>query len=188
MLPIFCAQGSTGQAGIGGVIRGCGGSIFWAFSGPIGRADATKAEILPALTAETKEKAICEKAGLRTIWEKYYEEAHAVIYVIDAACPTRFEDSKSALEKLLRHEDLQGAPLLILANKQDLAGAVSAAELARYLDLKELDERPYMFEAVSAHDGRGIKEGVDWLIEVMERSKRTEMLGVRADVTGPVSA
>nr|DAD47966.1 TPA_asm: hypothetical protein HUJ06_017903 [Nelumbo nucifera] len=128
------------------------------------------------------------KAGLRTIWEKYYEEAHAVIYVIDAACPTRFEDSKSALEKLLRHEDLQGAPLLILANKQDLAGAVSAAELARYLDLKELDERPYMFEAVSAHDGRGIKEGVDWLIEVMERSKRTEMLGVRADVTGPVSA
>lgn len=37
------------------------------------------------------------QVGLRTIWEKYYEEAHAVIYVIDAACPSRFEDSKSAL-------------------------------------------------------------------------------------------
>lgn len=35
--------------------------------------------------------------GLRSIWEKYYEEAHAVIYVIDASCPSRFEDSKSAL-------------------------------------------------------------------------------------------
>lgn len=35
--------------------------------------------------------------GLRSIWEKYYEEAHAVIYVIDAACPSKFEDSKSAL-------------------------------------------------------------------------------------------
>ncbi|XP_020550974.1 ADP-ribosylation factor-related protein 1 isoform X2 [Sesamum indicum] len=58
------------------------------------------------------------QAGLRSIWEKYYEEAHAVIYVIDASCPSRFEDSKSALEKVLRHEDLQGAPLLILANKQ----------------------------------------------------------------------
>ncbi|RVW57667.1 ADP-ribosylation factor-related protein 1 [Vitis vinifera] len=56
--------------------------------------------------------------GLRSIWEKYYEEAHAVVYVIDASCPSRFEDSKSALEKILRHEDLQGAPLLILANKQ----------------------------------------------------------------------
>ena len=37
--------------------------------------------------------------GLRTIWEKYFEEAHALIYVIDAACPSRFEDAKSALGK-----------------------------------------------------------------------------------------
>ncbi|CAA2991894.1 ADP-ribosylation factor-related 1 [Olea europaea subsp. europaea] len=58
--------------------------------------------------------------GLRSIWEKYYEEAHAVIYVVDAASPSRFEDSKSALEKVLQHEDLQGAPLLIIANKQKL--------------------------------------------------------------------
>lgn len=127
------------------------------------------------------------QAGLRTIWEKYYEEAHAVIYVIDAACPSRFEDSKSALEKVIRHEDLQGAPLLILANKQDLSGAVSAEELARYLDLKELDERLYMFEAVSTYDGLGIKDAVDWLVGVMERSKRTETLRARAGTGGQIS-
>ena len=40
---------------------------------------------------------------------------------------------------------------------QDLPGAVTAEELARYLDLKELDERLYLFEAVSAYDGY-----VDW--------------------------
>ncbi|KAJ0099994.1 hypothetical protein Patl1_20100 [Pistacia atlantica] len=125
--------------------------------------------------------------GLRPIWEKYYEEAHAVVYVIDAACTSRFEDSKSALEKVLRHEDLQGAPLLILANKQDLPDAVSAEELARYLDLKKLDERVYMFEAVSGYDGMGIKESLEWLIEVMERSKRTEMLRARAGAA-PASA
>ncbi|KAL5973620.1 hypothetical protein ACLOJK_030273 [Asimina triloba] len=144
--------------------------------------------------------------GLRTIWEKYYEEAHAIIFVIDAACPSRFEDSKSALEKVLRHEDLRGAPILIVANKQcevnvlhlpydvftdvapshDLSGALSSEELARYLDLKELDERLYMFEAVSAYDGRGIKEAVDWLVEVMERSKRAETLRVRAVGMGPM--
>ncbi|KAK6936474.1 Small GTPase superfamily, ARF/SAR type [Dillenia turbinata] len=117
--------------------------------------------------------------GLRSIWEKYYEEAHAVIYVVDAACPSRFEDSKSALEKVLRHEDLQGAPVLILANKQDLSEAVSAEEIARYLDLKKLDERVYVFEAVSAYDGMGIKDSIDRLVDVMERSKRTEMLRAR---------
>jgi len=36
---------------------------------------------------------------------------------------------------------------------QDLPEAVSSEELARYLDLKELDERPYMFEAASAYNG-----------------------------------
>ncbi|GAB2265221.1 hypothetical protein Dimus_000289 [Dionaea muscipula] len=117
--------------------------------------------------------------GLRPIWEKYYEEAHAVIYLIDSNCPLRFEDSKSALEKVLRHEDLQGAPLVILANKQDLPGAATAEELARYLDLKKLDERVYMFEASSAYDGRGIKESIDWLVDEMERSKRTDMLRSR---------
>ncbi|KAL0548645.1 hypothetical protein IC582_013100 [Cucumis melo] len=123
--------------------------------------------------------------GLRSIWEKYYEEAHAVIYVIDAACPSKFEDSKSALEKVLRHEDLQGAPLLVLANKQDLPEAVSAEELSRYLDLKKLDERVYMFEAVSGYDGMGIKNSVEWLVDIMERSKRTEILRARAGVRSP---
>ncbi|KAG1359217.1 ADP-ribosylation factor-related protein 1 [Cocos nucifera] len=122
--------------------------------------------------------------GLRTIWEKYYDEAHAIIYVIDATCPSLFEDSKSALEKVLRHGDLRGAPLLILANKQDLPGAVSAEELARYLDLKELDGRLCMFQAVSAYDGMGIKSAIDWLVEVMERSKRTESLRTRAGAAG----
>lgn len=36
---------------------------------------------------------------------------------------------------------------------QDLPEAVSAEELSRYLDLKKLDERVYMFEAVSGYDG-----------------------------------
>lgn len=31
----------------------------------------------------------------------------------------------------------------------------------------------------------GIKESVEWLVEVMERSKRTEMLRVRAGAMGP---
>ncbi|KAK1303382.1 hypothetical protein QJS10_CPB11g00713 [Acorus calamus] len=42
---------------------------------------------------------------------------------------------------------------LISASDRDLTGAVSVEEVARYLDLKELDERLYMFEAVSAYDG-----------------------------------
>ncbi|KAG2540280.1 hypothetical protein PVAP13_9NG539900 [Panicum virgatum] len=126
------------------------------------------------------------QVGLRAIWEKYYEEAHAIMYVIDAATASSFEDAKSALDKVIRHEHLRGAPLLIVANKQDLPGVINDEELALFLNLKELDERPYMFQAVSAYDGRGIKSGIDWLVEQMEKCKRTETLRARAGVAGQI--
>ncbi|RCV44487.1 hypothetical protein SETIT_9G377700v2 [Setaria italica] len=126
------------------------------------------------------------QVGLRTIWEKYYEEAHAIMFVIDAATASSFEDAKSALEKVIRHEHLRGAPLLIVANKQDLPGVINDEELTKFLNFKELDDRPYMFQAVSAYDGRGIKSGIEWLVEQMEKSKRTETLRARAGVAGSI--
>uniref|UniRef100_A0A453B2J0 Uncharacterized protein n=1 Tax=Aegilops tauschii subsp. strangulata TaxID=200361 RepID=A0A453B2J0_AEGTS len=71
-----------------------------------------------------------------------------------------FEDAKSALEKVLRHEDLQEAPLLVFANKQDLPAAVREEELDRHLHLKEFDERPCMFVAGSAYDGWSFNDSV----------------------------
>ncbi|KAF7014768.1 LOW QUALITY PROTEIN: hypothetical protein CFC21_028718 [Triticum aestivum] len=115
--------------------------------------------------------------GLRTIWEKY---SHAIVYVIDSSSST-FEDAKSALEKVLRHEDLQEAPLLVFANKQDLPAAVREEELDRHLHLKEFDERPCMFVAGSAYDGTGIKLGIDWLVEEMGKGRRTKALRARTD-------
>ncbi|TVU46730.1 hypothetical protein EJB05_06283 [Eragrostis curvula] len=111
------------------------------------------------------------QAGLRTIWEKYYEEAYAIIYVIDAAASSSFEDAKSALDAL---------PV------PDLPGVIADEELARFLHLKGLDDRPYMFQAVSAYDGKGIKFGIDWLVEQMKGSKRTEALRARAAVAGKI--
>eukprot|EP00270_Netrium_digitus_P021901 TRINITY_DN9630_c0_g1_i1.p1 TRINITY_DN9630_c0_g1~~TRINITY_DN9630_c0_g1_i1.p1 ORF type:complete len:204 (+),score=52.14 TRINITY_DN9630_c0_g1_i1:462-1073(+) len=119
--------------------------------------------------------------GLRTIWEKYYEETHAVLYVVDAAGEDRFDDAKGALEKIVRHEDLNGAPVLIFANKQDLPGALTAEELAKYLEISDSQEQPCTVRAVCAYDGSGVREGVTWLVETMKKSKRSELIKQRAD-------
>lgn len=58
------------------------------------------------------------QVGLRSIWDKYYDEAHAVVYVVDAADEERMFESKDALSQVLGHRDLVSAPLLVLANKQ----------------------------------------------------------------------
>jgi len=50
--------------------------------------------------------------------DKYYTESHAVIYVVDAANRSRWEESKRAFERMLGSPQLAGAPVLLMANKQ----------------------------------------------------------------------
>lgn len=41
------------------------------------------------------------QAGLRSIWEKYYGDAHAVLYVVDATDRGRLEEAKACLDRAL---------------------------------------------------------------------------------------
>lgn len=52
------------------------------------------------------------------LWECYYADAAAVIYVIDSADAPRLPAAKSVLDVLMSHKHLEGKPLLLLANKQ----------------------------------------------------------------------
>ena len=60
---------------------------------------------------------------------RYYTEAHALLYVVDASDPLRMDESRDVLRSLLATPDLTGIPLLVLANKQDAPGAVTPHEV-----------------------------------------------------------
>ena len=51
--------------------------------------------------------------------------------VVDSADKERLRICKEELQRLLKEEKLAGATLLILANKQDLPGALTAAEIKK---------------------------------------------------------
>eukprot|EP00959_Pyramimonas_sp_CCMP1952_P286298 5986553-Pyramimonas_sp.AAC.2 len=77
------------------------------------------------------------QTGLRTIWEKYYAEAHAVIFVVDATEADRFEDVKSAFNKAISSKDLKGAPVLVLANKMDLQTGQNVLEMEKVIGIAQ---------------------------------------------------
>lgn len=97
------------------------------------------------------------QAGLRVIWEKYYSEAHALIYVIDAAEQKRIEESHKELENILAHEELAGVPVLIFANKQDIETSLTADEISKMLNFTNVDvrtsKRSFRVEQISALQG-----------------------------------
>ncbi|KAG1654942.1 hypothetical protein FOA52_003263 [Chlamydomonas sp. UWO 241] len=77
--------------------------------------------------------------NVRRIWKAYFSEVHAVIYVVDATDRERFGEARAVLEEALAQAHLEGKPVLVFANKQDLATVAPAAEVAVALGL---DGRP----------------------------------------------
>merc|ERR1719273_664329 len=57
--------------------------------------------------------------SFRRIWTNYYNEAHAVVFMVDSADSTRLQHAKQELHQLLSDYALRDAPFLVLANKQE---------------------------------------------------------------------
>ncbi|KAJ3063316.1 Arf GTPase arl1 [Rhizoclosmatium sp. JEL0117] len=103
------------------------------------------------------------QTSIRPYWRCYYQNTDAVIYVIDSTDRERLGISKDELLSMLQEEELKTAKLLVLANKQDLAGAMSAAEVSEHLGLTELRGRQWTIFKCSAMTGEGLTESLDWL-------------------------
>jgi ADP-ribosylation factor-like protein 2 len=67
--------------------------------------------------------------SLRSYWRNYFECTDGLVWVVDSADRMRLEACKNELNVLLQEERLAGATLLVLANKQDLPGALTAEEI-----------------------------------------------------------
>lgn len=67
--------------------------------------------------------------SLRSYWRNYFECTDGLVWVVDSADKARLSNCKAELETLLQEERLAGATLLVLANKQDVPGALSSKEI-----------------------------------------------------------
>ena len=105
---------------------------------------------------------------IRAYWRNYFERTDGLIWVVDSADLARLQICKQELANLLGQEKLAGASLLILANKQDVRGALNADEIAKDLGLEEdltFKNRHWSIRGCSAVTGEGLVEGMDWMVE-----------------------
>ncbi|XP_027719210.1 E3 ubiquitin-protein ligase TRIM23 isoform X2 [Vombatus ursinus] len=104
------------------------------------------------------------KHKLRPLWKHYYLNTQAVVFVIDSSHRDRISEAHSELAKLLTEKELRDALLLIFANKQDVAGALSVEEITELLSLHKLCcGRSWYIQGCDARSGMGLYEGLDWL-------------------------
>uniref|UniRef100_A0A6B2E8Q5 ADP-ribosylation factor-like protein 2 n=1 Tax=Phlebotomus kandelakii TaxID=1109342 RepID=A0A6B2E8Q5_9DIPT len=102
--------------------------------------------------------------SLRSYWRNYFECTDGLVWVVDSADRMRLETCREELNVLLTEERLAGATLLVLANKQDLPGALSAQEIKEILQLENIVTHHWSVVGVSAVTGDKLLGAVDWLI------------------------
>jgi len=109
---------------------------------------------------------------LQSLWDKYYAESHAVIYVIDSSDRDRLLESKGAFDKMVTNEALDSVPLLVLANKQDIPGCMTISEIKGVFNESAhlIGHRDCLVLPVSALRGDGVDEGFKWIVQCVKRN------------------
>lgn len=122
--------------------------------------------------------------SIRSYWRNYFEQTDALIWVVDSADRLRLGDCKRELGLLLQEERLAGATLLVFANKQDISGALSEAEIKnvslyirtvqaiiithmykkKVLGLDDIKSHHWAILACSAVTGENLLRGMDWVV------------------------
>ena len=104
---------------------------------------------------------------IRVLWKHYFRNNNGLIFVINTGDYYRFEEARKELYKILDSEEMDGVPLLILANKSDLANTKSIDQIIEAFDLYGIPGRNWIVYKTNAIKHEGIVEGLEWLLKNM---------------------
>lgn len=111
---------------------------------------------------------------IRPLWRHYYQNTQGIIFVVDSADTARLDSegdgAKEELERMLSSSELDGVPLLVFANKQDMPRAAKPADIAAKLGLAKLRNRQWYIQGSCAAQGEGLFEGLEWLSKTVQTS------------------
>ncbi|KAL4227629.1 ADP-ribosylation factor-like protein 15 [Mactra antiquata] len=97
--------------------------------------------------------------NVRPYWDRYYTGAQGIIYVIDCSSDEEtMEKSKKEFDKAMGNHQLDGLPLLVLANYQDVPGARNESQIKQIFELETLD-RFWVVQPCTASDKSSIEKG-----------------------------
>lgn len=112
---------------------------------------------------------------LRRLWAHYFAGTSALIYVVDSCDNERLAEAAEELRRTLDHDDMRDcSAVLVYANKQDLPGALSPADIALAMDLESAagPTRKWWVQGAVAPSASGLYEGLDWLADRVTEASR----------------
>lgn len=111
---------------------------------------------------------------LQLLWDKYFLEAHGIIWVVDSSDRSRLQESIEAFKTIITNHTLDNLPLLIVINKQDIPSAMNPSEILNAFQsaLELIGDRRFLPLPTSALKGNGINESIGWIAEQVKVSPK----------------
>eukprot|EP00123_Amoebidium_parasiticum_P020570 comp52682_c0_seq1/m.47696 comp52682_c0_seq1/g.47696 ORF comp52682_c0_seq1/g.47696 comp52682_c0_seq1/m.47696 type:complete len:189 (-) comp52682_c0_seq1:151-717(-) len=114
------------------------------------------------------------QSKIRPLWRHYFEGAEGLIFVVDSSDHARIPEAAEELQKLLDDPGIEDAVVLILANKQDVAGAQTPQDLLGKLGLEQYQQRVWNMHATHATSEDGLYDALEWLVDKLEPHRRKQ--------------
>ncbi|ODN04801.1 ADP-ribosylation factor-like protein 1 [Orchesella cincta] len=111
------------------------------------------------------------QTSIRPYWRCYYANTDAIIYVVDSADRDRLPTSKQELVSMLNEDELKNSILVVLANKQDMEGALTVTEIHQALGLDQIKNRTFQIFKTSALKGEGLDPAMQFLSDALTKRK-----------------
>ncbi|XP_030608361.1 ADP-ribosylation factor-like protein 14 [Archocentrus centrarchus] len=106
---------------------------------------------------------------MRDHWPNFYQNAAAIVFVVDSADQERLSEAQKELEGILRNDERQGRPVILLANKQDVNGALNVTEIKDRFNLRKIClGRDWFVQPCSASTGFGIEEVFKRVVQLVK--------------------
>lgn len=113
---------------------------------------------------------------IRPLWRHYFVGTHGLMFVVDSADANRLDEAREELGWLLNSDELIGVPLVVLANKQDLSGALSPSVTAAKLDLQSVKGRNWYIQGTNALNGDGLYEAIEEMSQLVKEFQATRAM------------
>ncbi|KAG8581114.1 hypothetical protein GDO81_007554 [Engystomops pustulosus] len=121
---------------------------------------------------------------MRSFWCYYFENTDGLVYVVDSTNKHTLDEAKKQFQFILQNELIKNVPVVLLANKQDLPGALNADEITRKFNMKKYcSDRDWYVQPCCAITGQGLAEGFNKVTEFVKRSKDDSVRFTKQNVT-----
>ncbi|KAK8883056.1 hypothetical protein M9Y10_045704 [Tritrichomonas musculus] len=111
----------------------------------------------------------------RDSWPELFNDASALIWVVDMIDRGRVVESREELEKVLSHPSIEKIPVLVIFNKIDSRIKMTHEKCDELMQISKLFEnRKYKVIETCNLTCENMNDGIQWIIDNIEPKEKTE--------------